>query len=160
MPSSQTKRAGIVGGAIVAALGLAVPFVQGWEGLVLTPHRDIVGTPDGCFGDTKVERRGYTPDECSVLLVSRLASDYAPAVIKCVPGLADRPRQLAASLSLSYNIGTGAFCKSTAARRFNAGDWAGGCEAFTMWSRAGGKEVRGLLNRRRAERALCLGDLS
>jgi lysozyme len=152
----MNNRAGVVGGAIVAALGLAVPFVQNWEGLVLTPHHDMVGTPDGCFGDTTVERRNYTPDECSVLLVSRLASDYAPAVIKCVPGLADKPKPLAASLALSYNIGVSAFCRSTAAKRFNAGDWTGGCDAFLMWRFAGGKEVRGLLNRRRAERELCL----
>jgi len=137
----DVKRAGIVGGAIVAALGLAVPFIQGWEGLVLTPHHDIVGTPDGCFGDTSVERRNYTPDECSVLLVARLAHDYAPAVIKCVPALADRPKQLSASLSLSYNIGTAAFCRSTAAKRFNAGDWAGGCESFTMWRFAAARPI-------------------
>lgn len=160
MPSPQTKRAATVGGALVAALAIAVPFVQGWEGLVLTPHRDIVGTPDGCFGDTKVERRDYTPDECSVLLVSRLASDYAPAVIKCVPGLADRPNKLAASLSLSYNIGTGAFCRSTAAKRFNAGDWAGGCDAFLLWNMAGGRTVPGLARRRQAERDLCLKGVS
>jgi lysozyme len=93
------------------------------------------------------------------MLVARLASDYAPAVIKCVPGLADRPKQLSASLSLSYNIGTSAFCRSTAAKRFNAGDWKAGCDAFLLWVKAGGRTVQGLVNRRQAERTLCLSDL-
>jgi lysozyme len=120
------------------------------------PYADVTGKQTVCFGETERPVKAYTPDECSVMLVSRLASDYAPAVIKCVPGLADKPKPLAASLALSYNIGVSAFCRSTAAKRFNAGDWTGGCDAFLMWRFAGGKEVRGLLNRRRAERELCL----
>lgn len=149
------KRAATVGGALIAALGLAVPLVQQWEGLETTPYRDVTGKPTVCYGDTK-DVRARTEAECSVLLVARMAHDFAPAVIACVPSLADRPKQLAASLSLAWNIGTGAFCKSTAARRFNAGQWKAGCDAFLMWRFAGGREVRGLLNRRRAERELCL----
>lgn len=153
---ADTRRGGIVGGAIAAALVLAVPLVQRWEGLVTTPHKDLVGTPDGCYGDTTVERRNYTADECSVLLVSRLAHDFAPQVIKCVPAIADKPNPLAASISLSYNIGVGAFCKSTAAKRFNAGNWKGGCDAFLLFDRAGGRVIPGLKRRREAERSLCL----
>ena len=150
------KRAGVVGGSLVAALGLAVPMVQQFEGLETKPYNDVVGVKSVCFGETTGQNRTYTPDECSVLLVARLASDYAPAVITCVPTLADRPNQLAASLSLAYNIGTGAFCRSTAAKRFNAGDWKGGCDAFLMWRFAGHRELPGLVKRRAAERALCL----
>lgn len=46
-----------------------------------------------------------------------------------------------------------------AARRFNAGNWRGGCDAFLMWNRAGGRVVRGLALRRARERALCLKGL-
>ncbi len=150
------KRAGVVGGSLVGALTLAVPLVQGFEGLRTEPYNDVGNVPTVCFGETQKPIRKYTPDECAVLLVARLASDYAPAVITCVPTLADKPNQLAASLSLSYNIGTNAFCRSTAAKRFNAGDWAGGCDAFNMWVKAGGRVLPGLVKRRAAERALCL----
>lgn len=61
--------------------------------------------------------------------------------------------------ALIFNIGTGGFCRSTAARRFNAGNWRGGCDAFLMWNKAGGREVRGLTLRRQRERALCLKGL-
>ena len=48
-----------------------------------------------------------------------------------------------AATRLSFNIGVVAFCRSTAARRFNAGDWRGGCDAFLAWNKArvGGRLV-------------------
>jgi len=153
------KRAALVSGAILAALGLSVPLIQQWEGLQTRPYADVTGIRTVCFGETGGENRSYTPDECATILIARLSADFAPPLLKCVPGLADRPKQLAASLSLAWNIGTGAFCKSTAAKRFKSGDWKGGCDAFLMWRYAGGKELRGLLNRRKAERDLCLSDL-
>lgn len=46
-----------------------------------------------------------------------------------------------------------------AVRRFSAGNWRGGCDAFLMWNKAGGRVVRGLSLRRARERALCLKGL-
>ena len=79
----------------------------------------------------------------------------ATRVVACVPALYGRPNQAAAAVSLAYNIGWPSFCRSTAARRFNAGQWAAGCDAFTMWNKAGGRVLRGLVARRGRERTLC-----
>lgn len=68
------------------------------------------------------------------------------------------PNQFGAFLSLAYNIGTGAFSRSTALRRFNAGDDAGAVEALTWFNKAGGRVMRGLVRRREAEKALFLTD--
>lgn len=69
--------------------------------------------------------------------------------------------QFGAFVSLAYNIGIGAFSKSTALRRFNAGDIEGAAEALTWFNKAGGKVLRGLVRRREAEKALfLLGDVS
>jgi lysozyme len=150
----------IGGGAFVAlALALATPIVEHWEGTRTDPYRDMVGVWTVCTGETRVTMRRYTPAECNAMLRRALESDYAPAVLGAVPGLRERPHQLAASVSLAYNIGGAAFARSTVARRFNTGDWRGGCEAFLRWNRAGGRIVRGLDNRRRDERTLCLTDL-
>jgi lysozyme len=62
-----------------------------------------------------------------------------------------------ASIQLAYNIGAGAFCRSTVVKRFNAMDYEGACDAFLMWNKVGGREVRGLTKRRERERELCLG---
>ena len=83
---------------------------------------------------------------------------YADGVLKCTPSLKNNPHALAAATSLSYNIGTAAYCRSTADKRFDAGNIRGGCDALLMWNRAGGREVRGLTNRRKAERQICLRD--
>lgn len=123
-------------------------------------YQDIVGVWTICDGDTKNVRAGMveTRAGCQARLERQLVAHAAP-VLKCVPGLRGRDNQLVASVSLAYNIGTSGFCRSTAARRFNAGNWRGGCDAFLMWNKAGGKVVRGLVLRRERERALCLKNL-
>jgi lysozyme len=139
---------------------LLVDHVSGPQ--YLRAYADIVGVWTICDGDTKGVRRGMVETEagCTARLERQLVA-HAKPVLACVPGLArkDRENQLVASVSLAYNIGTGGFCRSTAARRFNAGDWVGGCNAFLMWNKAGGREVRGLTLRRQRERALCLKGL-
>jgi lysozyme len=62
-----------------------------------------------------------------------------------------------AYLSLSYNIGPTAFCKSTLVRKLNQQDYSGACAQILRWNRAGGEVVRGLSIRREAEYKQCLG---
>jgi hypothetical protein len=62
--------------------------------------------------------------------------------------------QFDALVSLVYNIGEGAFSKSTLLRKLNAGDYAGAQAQFAVWRKAGGKVMPGLVNRRAQEAAL------
>lgn len=55
--------------------------------------------------------------------------------------------------SLCFNIGSGAFKKSTVVRVINEGNFDQVPSAFMMWVKAGGRVVNGLVNRRRAEAA-------
>lgn len=149
-----------VGAAFIGlAILIAGPVIEQWEGTRTSPYKDVVGIATVCTGETRVEMRRYTPAECKVMLERTLDNDFAPAVLKAVPAIQDRPYQYAAAISLTYNIGPAAFARSTVARRFNAGDWKGGCDAFLSWVMAGGKRVQGLVNRREAERKLCLTNL-
>lgn len=147
--------AGTIGTAAAAA---AIAMVAGWEGKRNDPYQDIVGVWTVCYGETKVAMRRYSDAECRDMLDASLVG-YAEPVLARNPGLRDRPSQLAAAVSLTYNIGAANYRRSTVARRFDAGNWRGACDAFLMWNRAGGRVVKGLDNRRRAERKLCLSGL-
>lgn len=157
---SNTRRGVVAGGASLALLAtaLSVDIISKWEGRRLDPYRDVVGVMTVCYGETRVPMRRYTHEECRQLL-EKGVEQFKEGVLKCTPGLKNRPYQLAAAVSLSYNIGTDAYCRSTVAKRFNAGDLKGACEAFNMWRFAGGKELRGLVNRRKEETKLCLTGL-
>ncbi len=157
--TARTSVAATMAGAaaVIAALTLATPEIMRWEGKRNDPYRDLVGVMTVCYGETQAPMHRYSDAQCTAMLERRADADYARPVLACVPGLATRPRPFAAAISLSYNIGTAAFCRSTTARRFNLGDWQGGCDAMLAWNRAGGRIVKGLVRRREAERSLCLG---
>lgn len=155
------QKAGVVAGGIAAAMALATPLIMQWEGKRNDPYLDIVKVPTVCYGhtgDVEMGRR-YSDAECRAILEKDIAEHTSP-VLKCVPQLADRPYQLAASASLAFNIGPNAFCRSTAAKRFRAGNWRGGCDAILFWNKAGGRVVQGLANRRRAEWRVCIMGLA
>jgi len=141
-----------------SAAVLLVGLVAAWEGKSNDPYLDIVNVRTVCYGETRVAMRRYTDAECKDMLSEGLA-DFAEPVLKRNPELRGHPYQLAAAVSLSYNIGASAYARSTVARRFSAGQWAQACDAFLMWSKAGGRTVKGLLNRRKDERRMCLTGL-
>lgn len=62
-----------------------------------------------------------------------------------------------AYISLSYNIGSGAFCRSTLVKKLNAGDYAGACKAILDWNKFKGGPLPGLTRRRHEEYTKCRG---
>lgn len=129
----------------------------------LKAYLDIAGIPTACDGITRGVKMGqtYSEAQCAKMLERELVI-HAEGMLRCSPGLRkpgmDYPR--AAALSLTYNIGVGAFCNSTARKRFDAGQTVGGCNAFLAWNKArvGGqlRPVAGLTKRRERERQICL----
>jgi lysozyme len=59
-------------------------------------------------------------------------------------------------VSFAYNAGLGNYQRSTIRMKVNRGEWDDAATAFMSWTKAGGKEVKGLVKRRQAERALFL----
>lgn len=62
-----------------------------------------------------------------------------------------------ALVSFAFNVGLGAFQKSTLLRKLNAGDYAAVPGELMKWTKAGGKELPGLVRRRRAEAGMWRG---
>lgn len=141
-------------------LEIAIPFVGRWEGLRLEAYLDIVGVPTVCYGETKGVKLGdhYTKTQCDAMFASELL-EYRADFQRHVRGdiLASLPVERdVAFTSLTYNVGAGAVAKSTALRRLNAGAVPGACDALTWYNKAGGRVVRGLVNRRKDEFGLCM----
>lgn len=143
----------------VPAAAILVAYVPQFEGTVTRGYRDPVGIITACTGHTGEGAelgRTYTAAECQQFLQVDLY-EHAEDVLACVPDLKDKPGPLAATTSFAFNVGGAKFCSSTMARKFAAGDIAGGCAEFSRWTLAGGKQLPGLVTRRRIERAICEG---
>lgn len=155
----QLSRVGVVPDA--EFLAIAVPFIARWEGIELQAYRDIVGVWTVCYGETKGVRPGdrYTRAECDAKLARELIT-YRAGLHRYFTDqtkLLRLPKERdLAYVSLAYNAGIAGAGKSTAVRRLNAADIAGGCDALTWWNKAGGRVVRGLVRRRSDEYALCM----
>jgi lysozyme len=135
---------------------IATPFVADFEGLRQHAYHDAVGVPTICYGSTQGVYIGQhkTKAECDALLQQALG--HFLAVIDRHVTVAMPETRRAALASFAYNVGEGAFRRSTLLRKLNAGDTVGACNELRRWVYAGGKKLRGLVRRREEERKLCL----
>lgn len=136
-------------------------LIKKWEGLRLTAYKCPAGVLTIGYGHTSAagapavsKGMKITAEEASDILRRDLAS-YESAVEKAL-ARSPNANQFSAMVSLCYNIGPGAFAKSSIVKRFNAGDIAGAADAILMWNKANGKVLQGLVNRREDERRLFL----
>ena len=151
----RQKLAAKIGGG---ALAIALPLVAHFEGYVPWVYRDPIDRLAACYGhddQTMTPGKRFTAAECQAMLDEDLLK-HAEAIDCIKRPLTDG--QKAAFLSFAFNVGNSAFCKSTLARKANAGDMAGACAELSRWTYAGGKELPGLVRRRAAERAVCEGN--
>jgi len=153
MAASRFKKSAGIAGAAIA-------LVAGFEGLRTSAYLDPPGIPTICYGETRGVKMGDTATvaECKAMLDRALAG-FSAAIDACLPREVPEPSYIA-FLSAAYNVGAPAFCASSMAKRMNAGDTAGACDALLMWDKITIAGVRvkhpGLARRRSEERALCL----
>lgn len=83
-------------------------------------------------------------------------NSFERGVLRLSPNLVSHQSKFDAVVSFAYNAGLGNYQRSTIRMKVNREDWDGASEAFMSWVRAGGKEVSGLVKRRKAEVALFL----
>ena len=148
------QRAGIV----IAGASL-VTFVAVWEGDEKVAYADKLagGLPTVCNGHTGSEVRVgdvWTKAQCDAILRKDIEA-HGSGLLNCVTVPLNQ-NQYDALAAWSYNIGTGAACGSTLVKLLNQGQFTQACDQLLRWNRASGVVVRGLTNRRKAERELCL----
>lgn len=151
MASSRLKK----GAAITA---LVVGLVGTFEGLRTVAYRDPVGIPTVCYGETRGVHMGdrYTVEQCKAMLGNSLVQ-YETGMLRCIRQPEKVPdKSYVAFLSFTYNVGVGAFCGSTLAKKVNRGDLIGACNELPKWVKAKGITLPGLVKRRAEEKTLCL----
>lgn len=142
---------------------MALNTIQQFEGLKLTAYQDSVGIWTIGFGnifnlDTgKPIKQGDVITQETADRWLKIEVDNLQAKMRKVITVPINDNQCTALTSLVYNIGFGAFKRSTLLRLLNAGaSKEEVAKQFLRWNRAGGKEVKGLTNRRQAESNLFL----
>jgi len=98
-------------------------------------------------------------DSCTLDQAKQFKAHDLKRFEKTVDDLVQVPltqNQFDALVSLTYNIGPGAFEKSTLLKKLNTGDYQGAADQFTVWNKGGGKVLQGLVNRRAKEKEVFL----
>ncbi len=90
--------------------------------------------------------------EVDGILANDLATFERGVLRLCPSGLTQG--RFDALVSFSFNVGLGNLQRSTIRMKHNRGDFEGAAESFMAWTKAGGKELPGLVKRRKHERAL------
>ena len=133
-------------------------LLKSFEGLRLTAYLDAVGVWTIGYGTTRGVKKGMKITEAQAeKLMKRDLVTFEAAVKKYVnvPLTSD---QFSALVSFSYNVGVGAMSKSTLVRMLNQKNYKGAADQFLRWNKGGGRVLAGLTRRRKAERALFLGE--
>ncbi|EBS4307265.1 lysozyme [Salmonella enterica subsp. enterica] len=154
----RTKVKALLAGG-VSAIVIAAAMLGGnggLEGRRHEPYRDVAGVLTVCDGHTGkdiVPGKHYTDAECDALLnkdLALVAVRIDPLIKASIPN-----SERAALYSFAYNVGVGAFARSTLLKKLNTGDQAGACNELKRWTYAGGKQWKGLVTRREIEHEVC-----
>lgn len=148
----------VVGGLSLTAAGLI--SIATWEGFKGEAYIPVPGdVPTIGFGSTEGVKLGDTisvPDALNRLEKDVRAAEDAVRSCVTVPLTQG---EMDAYTSLAFNIGGRAFCDSTLVKKLNAGDYRGACEEIKRWHFAGGKSLKGLVDRRASEYRRCIGEV-
>jgi len=139
-----------------------IDLIKEFEGFRAKAYLDPVGILTIGYGTTAAAGVGIKPALGMTITEAQAVGYLMAAVDKFAAQIAPKitapinENEFGAFVSLAYNIGPGAFGKSSALRKFNAGDKQGAANSILLWNKAGSKVLPGLVRRREAERALFL----
>jgi lysozyme len=134
----------------------AIKLIKKYESLQLVAYLCPAGVWTigyGATGPDIVTGLVWTEEQANQRLIQDV-NKFAQGVAKICPE--SSPLQHGAMVALAFNIGLGAFKKSSVARLHNAKKYAEAAQAFGLWNKARGKVLRGLVKRRAEEAAMYL----
>lgn len=151
--------------SLLTVSALAIAGIAGWEGYRMHAYDDGVGVQTVGFGTTThadgrpVKKGDTLTPERAVMRLAQDADRIGREIARCIGDVPLSQHEWDAYVSLAYNIGSAAFCRSTLVKKLKQTppDYAGACEEIKRWDKAGGRVLPGLTKRREAEYRQCLG---
>lgn len=140
----------------------AIELIKKYEGFSAKPYLCPAGVWTIGYGNTKyTDGRKVKPtdkpisvEQAEQLLIATVKQEFLPDLITLSPVIQDHRFKLCALLSFCYNLGLGAYSKSTLRKKVNAKLWDEAALEFMRWVNAGGKKLNGLVKRRAEEASL------
>lgn len=157
MSTSTSTKSRIAIAALVVSFagGVGIALHEGYVGEASVPVKgDVYTLGFGATGNVKPGDK-TTPTRALVRLLADINS-HSAGIKRCI-NVPLYQHEFDAYSSLAYNIGAGAFCKSTLVRKLNAGDYTGACAQILRWDYFQGRRLPGLTQRRQAEFDTCMG---
>ena len=147
------KRQDIAAISLSATALVAIALHEGYrEDAYLPLAGDI---PTIGFGTTSGVKLGdRTSPEKALQVALRDIQKFEGALKQCVKVPLSQG-EYDAYISLSYNIGSGNFCRSTLVKKLNGQDYEGACKEILRWDQFKGKRLPGLTKRRQEEYLKC-----
>ncbi|TDB48251.1 lysozyme [Photorhabdus khanii] len=126
------------------------------EGCSLTAYRCPARVLTIGYGHTSGVKLGdvITEQQAEQFLLEDLAPVYITIETNVKVPLTQG--QFDALCSFIFNLGAGAFVRSTLLKKLNAGDYKGAANEFMRWNMAGGRILPGLDARRASEKTMFL----
>ncbi len=145
----------------ISPFGLAI--IKYFEGFSAEPYLCSAGVATIGYGSTyykdgtsvTLDDEPITEKDALALLELTVNDEYSITVDSGVLVEVNQ-QQFDAMVSLTYNIGSGAFLDSTLLEYCNMEDHQEAADEFLSWVYANGEVIQGLVNRREVERALYL----
>jgi lysozyme len=124
-----------------------------FEGDILTAYRDQAGVWTIGYGHTEGVKPGQTISRAEA--EEFLLSDLHTAVVTVNAAVTRKLTQpeFDALVDFTFNMGSGAFRRSSLLRDVNAGNFPAAVSQFRLWDHCGGTVNSGLMRRRKAEAA-------
>jgi len=146
----------------IAALALSASTLVGLavhEGYRDAAYIPVPGDrPTLGFGDAQGVKLGDRTDPVRALIrLNAQAEVFQREMRACIGDVPLHPHEWDSYVSLTFNIGSGAFCRSTLVQNLRAGDYRAACDQILRWDRFKGRPLAGLTKRRVAEHAQCIG---
>lgn len=134
----------------------AIDLIKKYEGFSARPYKCPAGVLTIGYGRTiNVKPYDITTEEAETIWLDKYVKTIADQILVIVKVELSN-NQICALIDFVYNLGIGNFKSSTLLRKINQGDFSAAANEFLKWNKAGGIVLKGLENRRIAERMLFL----